>query len=89
MNRDSFELLIFVVMFLAALYLLMREFRAYLDSDAICTRASGEFWSDVCYGTTTDCIALNPLYDPIRRTYVKVRSLILLWVLHRCVYKLF
>lgn len=45
MNRDTFELLIFVGMFLAASYLLMREFRAYLD--AIFTRAPGESWGDV------------------------------------------
>lgn len=44
MNRDTFDLLIFIGMFLAALYLLMREFRAYLDLDAIFTRAPGDVW---------------------------------------------
>ena len=45
MNRETCELLIFVGMFLAASYLLMRGFRAYLD--AIFTRAPGESWGDV------------------------------------------
>lgn len=109
----------------------MREFHAYLDLDAIFTRAPGDVWQraraehvlnrnaqfemfyskwetvagrlivvgivialgwflvamSVC-GTTTDRMALNPFYDPIRRMYAKVRSLRLPCVLHRCVYRL-
>lgn len=45
MNRETFELLVFVGMCLAASYLLMREFRAYLD--AIFSRTPGEPWADV------------------------------------------
>lgn len=45
MNRETLELMIFVGMCLAASYLLMREFRAYLD--AVFSRAPGETWADV------------------------------------------
>lgn len=45
MNRETFELLVFLGMCLAASYLLMREFRAYLE--AAFSRAPGEPWADV------------------------------------------
>lgn len=45
MNRETFELLVFGGMCLVASYLLMREFRAYLD--AILGRAPGEPWASV------------------------------------------
>lgn len=45
MNRETLELLVFVGMCFAASYLLMREFRAYLD--AVFSRSPGEPWADV------------------------------------------
>lgn len=45
MNRETFGLLMFVGMCFAASYLLMREFRAYLD--AVFSRRAGEPWADV------------------------------------------
>lgn len=52
MNRETFGLLVFLGMCLAASYLLMREFRAYLE--AIFSRAPGESWADVWKRAATE-----------------------------------
>jgi hypothetical protein len=45
MNRETLELLVILGMCFVASYLLMREFRAYLN--AVFSRVSGESWVDV------------------------------------------